>query len=249
MTLPVDSVAPGVKKTGLMDDVVDAFIHPSALFDRVRDSSFVRPAVIQMVLCGVLVFALRNLISPYFDAEFARGMAKASAQAAAQGREMPASAIEMSRKIASFSTMFGPLLVPWFIAIFGGLATWIGARIVGAKISYGQSATIASWSYMPGVLGFVALAVQGALVDTNAIRGASDGQLGPARFLDPNTASPQLLALLQNLDVFGIWSLILTAIGVAVVARTSRSTGALAAVIRFAIGALLTLIPTLMSRS
>ncbi len=248
MTLPVNSVAPGAKKTGLMDDIVDAFIHPSALFDRMRDSSFVRPALIQMVLCGVLVFALRNLISPYFDAEFARGMAKATAQAAAQGRELPASAMEMSRKISSFSTMFGPLLVPWFIAIFGGLATWIGARIVGAKISYGQSATIASWSYMPGVLGYIALAVQGAIVDGNAIRGVSDGQLGPARFLDPNTASPQLLALLQNLDVFGIWSLVLTAIGVAVVARTSRSTGALAAVIRFGIGALLALIPMLMSR-
>lgn len=248
MSLPLESVTPSAKKTGLMDDVVDAFVNPSALFDRMRDSSFVRPALIQMVLFGVIVFALRNLISPYFDAEFARGMAKATAQAAAQGREMPASAIEMSRKISSFSTMFGPLLIPWFIAIFGGLATWIGARIVGAKISYGQSATIASWSYMPAVLGYIALAVQGAMIDSNTIRGVSDGQLGPARFLDPNTASPQLLALLQNLDVFGIWSLVLTAIGVAVVARTSRSTGALAAVIRFGIGALLALIPMLMSR-
>lgn len=68
----------------------------------------------------------------------------------------------------------------------------------------------------------------------------NDAQFGPARFVDPAAVSPALLGFLQSLDLFNIWTLVLTAIGVSVVAR-ARSTGAIAAVIRWGLLALVSL--------
>lgn len=224
-------------KGGLFEDVVDIFINPSAVYERNKSAGFARPALIQTVVFLVLVIALKNLVTPYFDAEFERAMTAA----AAKGQAIPENAMAMSRKISTFGAMFGPLIAPWFVALFGGLFTMIGSRIVGAKLSYGQSATIASWSYFPAVIGYISIAVQGAFVDQQTIRGVSDAQFGPARFVDPSAVSPALLGFLQNLDLFSIWTLVLTAIGISVVARTSRSTGAIAAVIRWGLLALVTL--------
>lgn len=225
------------EKSGFFEDIVDVFINPSAVFERNKSTGFARPALIQSVIFLVLVIALKNLVSPYFDAEFERGMATA----AAKGQQIPANAMETSRKFAGYIAMVGPVIAPWMVALIGGLFTMIGSRIVGAKLTYGQSASIASWSYFPAILGYISIAVQGAFVDQQTIRGVSDAQFGPARFVDPGAVSPALLGFLQNLDLFSIWTLVLTAIGVAVVGRTSRSTGAIAAVIRWGLFALVTL--------
>ena len=44
---------PPVAQKGLMEDVIDIFASPRALFDRTRNSSAVRPAVIQMLVLGI----------------------------------------------------------------------------------------------------------------------------------------------------------------------------------------------------
>jgi len=227
---------------GLIDDVIGIFTSPASVFARVRNSGFARPALIQSVIFIVLVLALRNLVSPYFDAEFERGMNAA----AAKGQQIPESALAMSRKIAGFTALGGPVISPWFIAIFGGLLTFVAAKLLGAKLSYGQSAMIAAWSAFPSVIGYIAFAVQGALADTQALRGVSDGQIGPARFFDPTQVSPAVLSLLQSLDLFSIWSVVLTAIGVSVVAGVSRSTGAIVAIVRFGAVAAISLATSLM---
>jgi len=105
----------------------------------------------------VLVVALKNLVTPYFDAEFERGMATA----ATKGQEIPQTAIDTSRRFAGYLALAGPLLAPWFVGIFGGIFTTIGSRVVGAKLTFGQAATITSWSYFPAVIGYIAIALQG----------------------------------------------------------------------------------------
>lgn len=202
------------------------------------------PALVQSVIFVVLVFALRNLIAPFFDAEFARQMAGQSA--AAGGQAIPESARAMSEKIAAVSAMAGPIIAPWLTAIFGGLFAWIGARIVGAKLSYGQAATISVWSAFPAVLSFIVTAVMGMTMDSSAIRGMTDGQLGPGKFVDPNTTSPALLALFQNLDLFNLWSVVLLGIGIAVVARVPRGTGMVGAIIKWGIVVLFSVVPAVL---
>lgn len=241
MTVSGDT-AVSAPKAGIFEDFVDALIRPRAMYERNRNSSFVRPALVQSIFLLIIGIAAMNLIAPYFEAEMSRSMAQ---QAAKTGTAASEGAAAMVGTMAKVTSVVGFALAPWLVGILGGLATWIASRLVGAKLTFGQSAMISAWSYTPALLGAVAFAVQGALVDPASIRGVSDAQFGPARFMDPNAVSPVTLALMQQLDLFNLWGLVLVAIGVAVVARKDMGSGALAAVIRFALFALATIIPAL----
>ncbi len=231
---------------GLMEDVINIFINPSAVFEHQRDKSFVMPALIQTILFALLVFGLRNLVAPFWDAESSRAMAAQAAAMAAKGQAMPESGKAMGEKIAGYVSMVGPIIAPWLAAIVGGLFTFIASRIVGAKLSFGQSAMIASWSAFPAVLAFITTGVMGMMMDPANIRGVTDGQLGPGRFFDPNTTSPALIALFQNLDVFNIWSIVIMGIGIATVARVQRGTGFVGSLIKWVIVVLFSVVPAVL---
>ena len=239
MTVIDHSAAP-VPKKGLFEDFVDVFLRPRAMFERNRNTSFVRPALVQSIFFLVLGLATMNLVAPYFEADMLREMRRAG------GGDIPEGASGMAGTMAKVTAVAGFALAPWLVALLGGVATWIGARVAGAGVSFGQAAMIASWSYAPAMLGGIAMAVQGALADPASVRGAADAQIGPARFMDPETTAAPIMALVSQLDLFNLWALVLCAIGVAVVARKDLGTGILAAVIRFAIVALATLIPSLL---
>lgn len=240
MTLPGDNIPASAPKSGMFEDLIDVFVRPKELFERYRNGSFVRPALLQMIFMLVVTVAALSLIIPYYEAESARAVRQS-------GQAMPENAAAVMGPVMKATAIGAALLVPWLIAILGGLATWIAARIVGAKLSYKQSAVVSSWSYTPSaILGMLALAVFGAISDPTTIRGVTDGQLGPGRFVDPETTAPVLLALYQQLDVFAIWGLFLTATGVMIMARKDLGTGMIAALIRFAIVSLFTIVPALL---
>ena len=219
----------------LMEDLINIFIKPSAVFEHRRNGSFAIPALIQTVLLALLVFALGNLITPFFDAEVARGMA----QAAKGGQAMPEGAQATAEKFGRYFALAFVVISPWFTALFGGLFGLIATRIVGLKLSFGQTALVASWASFPAVLGLIAMAVRGMMIDPSTIRGATDGQLGFGMFLDPNTASPALVALAQATDLFSLWSVVLAGIGFSVLARVTLGKGLTVSYIKFAIGLLL----------
>lgn len=236
MSLPIDASAK--PSGGLMDDLLEIFVKPSAVFERRRTSGFVVPVLVQMVLFLLLAVGLHNLMAPYIDADFARSMAKAAAKAAASGQPMPESATAMAEKIKEFASYGGPAIIPWIIAIVGGIFVWLFAKIVGAKLEVGQGMTISAWSFFPAILATVVVAIFGVMADADSVRGMSDAQLGPARFFDPATTPPLLLQFLMRCDLFTIWSVILTGIGISVVGRVSRMAGIGAAVIQWVVVAL-----------
>jgi hypothetical protein len=89
--------------------------------------------------------------------------------------------------------------------------------------------------------------VQGLLLDPATLNGRFRLSLGVGRFLDPDTASPVLLALLGRVDVFTIWITVLLAIGLSVTGRIPRSRAAVAAAIVWVAGALPQLLGALRS--
>lgn len=220
---------------GLMEDLINIFIKPSAVFEHQRNGSFAIPALIQTLLFAVLVFALGNLINPFFEAEVARGLA----QAAKNGQAMPEGAQATAEKFGRYFALAFVIISPWFTALFGGIFGFIATRIVGLKLSFGQAALVASWASFPAVLGLLAMAIRGTMLDPSMIRGATDGQLGLGMFLDPGTASPALMALAQATDIFNLWAVILAGIGFSVLARVTLGKGLTAACIKFGIGLLL----------
>ena len=62
--------------------------------------------------------------------------------------------------------------------------------------------------------------------------------LGVGRFIDPDTASPLLLALVGRMNLFTIWVTILLAIGLSVTGKIPRQRAAIAAAIVWILGAL-----------
>lgn len=221
---------------GLMEDVIGIFVSPSQVFAHQRNKSFVMPVLIQMVIFIALAVGLKNLMAPFWDAEFARGAAKAAEKAAAAGTPAPpAGMMDTMQNVTYYSAA---IVGPWITAIFGGIVLWLGGKIVGARMSVGQGMTIAAWAAMPTILGMIAMAVLGVMADPQTVRGMGDAQLGPARFLDPATASPAILALMTLLDVFNIWCVVLAGIGVAVVGGVSRGAGMVASVVKWGVSAL-----------
>jgi hypothetical protein len=216
------------------EDFIDIFYAPSSVYERRRNSGFGIPMLVVTVLIGVIFVANSGVMQPIMDAEFARG-------AAAQMRNNPQITPEMMEKGRAIGETFAKIgafvFVP--IAIFlTGLALWIVGKFFDARQTLAAAIMVAAYAYVPRVLESILNGVQGLLMDPASLDGRYRLSLGIGRFLDPNSASPVLLALVGRIDVFTIWVTVLLAIGLAVTGRIPRSKAAIAAVLVWVLGAL-----------
>ncbi len=239
MTVTGDTAAPA-KQGGLFEDLIEVLYAPSKVFERTRYAGVGKYLVATTAIILVIVFAMRGLMQPYMDAQFDLGIRLA----AAKGTPMPENAIEAGRKfssvglivIAGLTMLVGPLLNAIFLII--------GGKIFGAPLSFARAAVIAALAGVPRLFTWLAIAVQGLMLPEGTMpRSMADASLGPARFVDPETTAPAIVALLSNIDVFRIWQIVLLGIGVSVVAKVSRTNGYLTAIVAVGIATALSLIP------
>jgi len=234
MTDPVTTPAPS--SASVWEDFVDIFTSPSAVFDRRREGQFGMALVILAVLTGILAFALHNGLAPVMDAVIAKQQAAIMAKNPAITQEQLSSMSSMMEKTSQFGAV---IFVPIFTAI-GALLIWLIGKFVDTKMAFAPAMMIATYSGVPRVLQTVVTALQGLFMAPESITGPGSVSIGPARFL-PATASPGLEAALNNLDVFVIWTFVLMAIGIAVVARVPMKRAAITAGLVW----LVTLLPSL----
>jgi hypothetical protein len=107
---------------------------------------------------------------------------------------------------------------------------------------------MAGWAYMPRVLGAVIGAVQALVLDVNSLTTVQALSLSPARFLDPDKASPLLYQMMTRLDLMTIWVTILLGIGMYVTGRLSKERAAVFGVSMWILGSLWPLRTALMSK-
>jgi hypothetical protein len=211
-------------KAGLWEDFIDIFYQPSMVFDRRRDGKFGLALLALVVICAVLFLALRNGLAPIMDAE----MAKAAAAAAAKNPQITAEQIATQQGFMEKFAIVGFIIgIPIGVLIVGVLL-WLASRLIDAKIAFAAAMMIATYSWFPRVAEIVTNAIQGLLLSPESIVSRYSVQIGPARFLDAQ-ANPLAVALLSGLDLFTIWTTVLLAIGLSVVARVPRSKAAIAA--------------------
>ena len=228
------SVAP--TKAGLWEDFIDIFYQPSQVFERRRDGQYGMALLAFVIVSVILFFALHNGLAPMIDAE----IAKAAAAAAAKNPNLTSDQLaSMQGTMEKFGTIGFVVFLPLGILI-AGVVVWIAAKVAGAGVAFAGAMMIATYSQFPRIVEMILNAIQGLLLPAEMITSRYSVQIGPARFMDPH-ANPFLLAVLGGLDVFTIWVLVLMAIGISVVAKVSRSTGAIAALIVWFV----TLIPAL----
>ena len=239
MTSP-DGTVSAPKQGGLFEDLIEVLFAPAKVFERSRAATAGKYVLVTAVLLTVIVFATKGLLMPWFDAQGELALKLA----AAKGRALPDGAAAAIQKSTMYGILIGAPLVMLIGPYLNAAFLLLGGKIAKAQITFAQAAFIATLGGVPRILGWIAMPVQSLFVDSSTARSLSDLSMGPARFVDPLTTPPAVLALLGNFDLFRLWQIALIAIGVSVIGRVSRGTGALVAIVMLAISAILQLIPS-----
>jgi hypothetical protein len=230
---PGSEMPPKPEKSSLIEDFIDIFHAPSAVFSRRAMSGFWMPLLVVCIVGAAFAFANRGINSQIGDVEFSR----ASAAAASDPRitpEMIAQQRAIMDKVMGFMSY---IMTP--VALFVlGFGVWLVAKIVKARVSYEQAVLIATFAWVPRLIEQLTVTVQALVMDTTAITNRWDVSLSAARFMDTADTSVKLVALLGRIDVFTIWATILIAIGIATIGKVERSKGYIAAGTLFVLGTL-----------
>jgi Yip1-like protein len=230
----VRDAEPAPEKVGLWEDFVDVFYVPSSVFARRSDGKFGMPLLFLVVVGTVLFFLTKNATQPIMDAEFAR-------QSAKMMRQNPNMTAEQLSSGRGFFEMLAPLIFAIGItfSIFGtGLVLWLVGKLFDAKESVAAAIMIATYSEVPRLVQILTNAAQGLVMSPEKLNSMNAVGFNLARFMDPDGASPTLIALASRVDLFTIWITVLLAIGLHVVGRIPKQQAAIAAAITWVVGAL-----------
>jgi hypothetical protein len=202
-------------------DVFKVLFEPGGVFERVRERP--RFLVPFLTICAFqIVLYFVNL--PFLKAGMAAQMASRPA-----GGPDPA-------KFLWIGAVFIPIGIAIALVIGGGLL-WVLVSLFGGEAKFSKLLSVATYSAVPSVIllaivGTIVLHVQGV----GQITSPQDMQ--PALGLDllAPGATGFVGAALKAVNPFGIWGLVLTAIGVSTTHRLPKSTGYVVATITFLIG-------------
>jgi hypothetical protein len=226
--------APQDKPASRWEDFIDIFYAPSQVFARRANSGFGVPLLVVTLLTGIIFWANSAAMQPIMDAEFSR-------QTAAMMKANPNITPEMMEKGRAFGetmTKIGAFIFMPIAIFIIGLLLWVVGKFFDAKQTLGAAIMVAAYAYLPRVAEAVVNGVQALLMDPASMTGRLKLSLGVGRFLDPDTASPMLLAVVGRLDVFTIWVTVLLVIGLSVTGKIPRAKAAIAGVIMWCLGAL-----------
>ncbi len=216
------------------EDYLEIFFAPSRVFARREKSGFLLPLIVLTIVGAALALGLKGAIQPALDADTARGMAAAIEKNPELTQEAIQTMQGVQEKVVTviFVAMF--FVLPFVI----GMILWLMGKFVGAKETLGQAVLIATFANFPRLPGVLAAGIQGLVLPEESLNGMARLSLGPARFLDPDTASAMSIALAGRFDLFLIWITVLLAIGLKVIGKIPMNKAMVAAVLVWLIGAL-----------
>ncbi len=188
-------------RAAIWEDFIDIFYAPSAVFRRREHGSVFIPLLVVTVLTGAIFYLNSGALQPLFDAEFDRQMAAAM-------RDNPKISPEVIESMRGFASRVGQIGVFVFLPIAMlcvGVVTWMAGKLVDAKavVPYGAGR---------GCICLYASRARGggqrpagAVPRSDPVRRPLSHHVRPGRFLDPDTASSLLIAIVGRLDLFTLW--------------------------------------------
>lgn len=219
MTEPVAATAaPAQNNASFWEDLIDIFYQPSTVFARRQKASAWPPFLFVVIAMSVITIATFNALEPAIAADVQRALTKTAAHNPNLTQETIDKAVDLQTKFGRYFAPAGLALSVFIVGLF----TWILGKLFGAKEDFNGAMLITSYAYMPRVLGTIIAAAMALLTDPSKLTSMSMVSVGPARFYDPETTSPFLMALMQRLDLMVIWETILLAIGIAVLGKVPR---------------------------
>lgn len=233
MTAPDASPPTADDAPSLLEDLIDIWFTPSAVFARRAGRSPWLPFLLVSVLLGGVYFAVRGSFQAVLDAEVNRAVA----QAMADNPSMTADQQAAMRGVVEMSITWGAVVFMPIILLLVGVCTWLVGRGFGGTLGFGTGLMIASFAYLPKVVDLVLAALQAMLMDTSSWSGRFQYSLGVGRFLDPSM-NQGLLNFLGRIDVFTVWVTVLIGVGLAVAGKVPKARALPAAVVIWFLGAL-----------
>jgi len=97
---------------------------------------------------------------------------------------------------------------------------------------------VATYSEVPRLVQVLVNAAQALFMSPEKLNAINSVGLNLARFMDPDRASPVMIALASRVDLFTIWVTVLLAIGIHVVGKIPKQQAAIVAAITWVVGSL-----------
>jgi hypothetical protein len=217
-----------------IDDYLDVFVSPTALFTRRSDGKFGQALLVMVILASILFFATKTAMDPIMDAEMAKGMAGALKANPNMTPEQIENAKNIGAKFASIGFVVIVLIAPFIL----GTVVWLAAKVVGGALGFAQGITVATFAMFPRLVEAIVNAIQALLMDESKLTSRLSVSLGLGRLLGPATTNAYLLVLAGRIDVFTLWATALIAIGIKVIAKVSTGQAVGAAALVWFIGAI-----------
>ncbi len=223
-----------------VERVADTFVAPSKTFaDILRSTSWWLPFLLLVIVTMGSTFAIDQKIG--FD-HVAEQSITQSATASEQMASMPADQRAVAMHRIAAGQRYGSYAAAVIILIFVGivaLLNWATLNFgMGAKTTFGQNFAVCMYAGLPkifiGLLNivFVYTGVNTENFDLNNPVGTNIGY-----YL---TNSPHWVKMAGSFfDIFGLWALALTVIGLAIISKKSKGQAAIVAVGWWLIGLLL----------
>jgi hypothetical protein len=218
---------------GGWEDYLEIFYAPSRVFAR-RGSNWAMPLLILVVVSAILVLGTKGLLGPLFEADSQRAMASRM-----QG--LTPEQAEQAQKMSGKFAWFVPVVIIVMSAILPivvGFFLWLMGKVVGAQQAFGAALMVSTFSFFPRTLAWLVMGLQAAVLPEDSLKSLSSVSLSAARFMDPATTKPGMMALGARLDLFVIWGTILLAIGLKVTGKIPMQKAAIAAFLVWLIGSL-----------
>jgi hypothetical protein len=186
--------------------IVDTFVAPGRLFEHLRERSpWIGPLVIAMAVGLTVVLLIPNEL-------FVEQAREATRRAAERGGPMPA-----PEQLAAFARIGGAAAVtistPIMAFVLAGILTLLFSVLGVGSAGYVQYLTVTTHAMLISAMGgLITLPVQ-------VLSGDLQARLSLALFAPFLDGDSLVYRVLQGLEVFTIWALVVVALGVTVVNR------------------------------
>jgi hypothetical protein len=222
----ISSVAPQTAPLSQVARIVNVFIAPSKTFtDLLRNGMWWAPFLLMLVVSWAFVYTAGHKVG--FE-KIAENQMQAQPKQVARMESMPAADRERAMGMAGkFTAGIGyafPALQLLIMAILGGLFYATLKMAAGVDVKFGKIFAVLIYAGLPGVLRAILAMISlwaGASPDSFTMQNPLGSSL--AYYLNP-ADSPFLYSLGSQLDVFLIWTLVLTAIGFTCISKVKRGT-------------------------
>jgi hypothetical protein len=235
MTTP-DIAAPAPASSSVIEDIIDIFHSPSAVFERRRaNPRFWAAFFILVLLMAAAGYVMLKNLSTVMDAQFA----KQSAEIMRKNPQITEDQLANMRRMGETFAPIGFALTVIISVFVLGIGVWLVGKLFESAADLKQSMVIATFASFPKLIDLLLAAVMAMTMGTGNATNMFAATPSAAKFAGSDT-SMAVLGALSRISIGTIWATILVAIGLHVIGRIPKQRAYIAAFVLWLVGTIIT---------